>query len=129
MTTQKRKDEHIQINLNKPVSSNLRSGFEVIRFEHQALPEIDAQEIDTSVRILGAKLKLPLLISSMTGGTPEGPGASTKGSPVRPKPGASAWRSDPVAFYWSTQKPFPLLICATMPPTSRFFGPTSARFN
>jgi isopentenyl-diphosphate delta-isomerase len=71
MTTQKRKDEHIHINLEQSVSSGLTSGFEGIRFEHHALPEMDAQEIDTSVRILGAKLKLPLLISSMTGGTPE----------------------------------------------------------
>ena len=71
MSTQKRKDDHIRITLEKPVTSDLSTGFEHMRFVHQALPEIDAQEIDTHTRILGTSLKMPLLISSMTGGTPE----------------------------------------------------------
>lgn len=39
------------------------------RFEHNALPEIDFNEVDTSVKFLGKSLKLPLIISSITGGT------------------------------------------------------------
>lgn len=42
------------------------------RFEHNALPEIDFNEIDTSVKFLGKKLKLPLIISSITGGMNKG---------------------------------------------------------
>ena len=67
----KRKSEHIQINLEKDVRSNLTTGLEHYRFDHQALPEIDLEEIDLSVDFLGKKLLSPLLISSMTGGTPE----------------------------------------------------------
>ena len=69
MTTQERKDAHITINLEKPVNSGLLHGFEHIHFVHQGLPELDADTIDTRVVFLGHKLSLPLLISSMTGGT------------------------------------------------------------
>ena len=71
MSTQTRKEEHIHINVREKVTSALPSGFEQIHFAHQALPEIDAKEIDTSVTFLNQKLKIPLLISGMTGGTPK----------------------------------------------------------
>ena len=45
------------------------SYFDDYRFEHEALPEIDLDEIDTSIDFLGRRLAAPLLISSMTGGT------------------------------------------------------------
>ncbi len=45
------------------------AGFEHVRILHQSLPEISEQEIDTSVQFLGHRLKLPLFISSMTGGS------------------------------------------------------------
>ena len=38
---------------------------------HRALPEIDEEDIDTSCRFLGKKLKAPIIISAMTGGHPE----------------------------------------------------------
>ncbi|PJF38929.1 MAG: type 2 isopentenyl-diphosphate Delta-isomerase, partial [Phototrophicales bacterium] len=43
--------------------------FEKYRFMHQALPELDLDNIDTTVTIFNKTLKVPLLISSMTGGT------------------------------------------------------------
>lgn len=67
----KRKSEHIQINLEKDVGSNITTGLELYRFEHQALPEINLHDIDLSVNFLGKRLRSPLLISSMTGGTQE----------------------------------------------------------
>jgi isopentenyl-diphosphate delta-isomerase len=39
------------------------------RFIHEALPEIDLADVDTSITILGKTLSAPILISSMTGGT------------------------------------------------------------
>jgi isopentenyl-diphosphate delta-isomerase len=48
--------------------SQVDAGFGRYRFEHNALPEIDYAEIDTSVSFLNRKLKLPLTISSITGG-------------------------------------------------------------
>lgn len=69
---QKRKDEHIQIVLNEHVTSQqVTTGLENYRFVHQALPELDFQEIDLSFSFLGKPLKAPLYISSMTGGTKE----------------------------------------------------------
>ena len=66
-----RKDEHIRINLEQDVRSNLTSGLEAYRFVHEALPEIDLSEVDLSTTIFGKKLRSPILISSMTGGTRE----------------------------------------------------------
>ena len=40
-------------------------------FLHQALPEIDLEQVDTQVTVFGKLLRMPLLISSMTGGTEE----------------------------------------------------------
>ncbi len=68
----KRKSDHIQINLRKDVSSDLTSGLEHYHFIHNALPEINLQEIDLSTKFLSKTLNIPLLISSMTGGTEEG---------------------------------------------------------
>lgn len=43
-----------------------------VRFIHHALPEIHADEVDTSVTFLGYKLAMPFFISSMTGGSEAG---------------------------------------------------------
>lgn len=63
-----RKAEHIEIALDEAMQTH-KHAFEAYDFEHQALPEIDAAEIDTSVEFLGKRLKAPILISCMTGGT------------------------------------------------------------
>ncbi len=70
-TTQRRKAEHLRITLDEDVASGLTNGFEQYRFVHQALPECDLDAIDTCQTFLGKTLLLPLLISSMTGGTEE----------------------------------------------------------
>lgn len=64
-----RKDEHIRINLQNDVGSGLTTGFEYYHFDHQALPELDLAEIDTSTTFISRKIAAPILISSMTGGT------------------------------------------------------------
>lgn len=67
---EQRKSDHIRINLEEDVNfQQLTTGLEKYRFVHQALPELDLAQVDTSVSFLGKKLKVPLLISSMTGGT------------------------------------------------------------
>jgi len=63
-----RKAEHIRLAL-EPRMQHERNYFEDWRLEHRALPEIDFDEIDTSVTFLGRRLDSPLLISCMTGGT------------------------------------------------------------
>jgi len=66
-----RKSDHIRINMDEDVSSTQTTGLEKYRFIHQAVPELNLDEIDLSQNLLGKKLRIPLLISSMTGGTPE----------------------------------------------------------
>ncbi len=67
---EQRKSDHIRINLEEDVNfRRLTTGLEHYHFLHQALPEIDLADIDTSVSFLSKTLKAPLLISSMTGGT------------------------------------------------------------
>ena len=66
-----RKTDHIRINLEEDVQSHLSTGLERYQFLHQALPEINLEDIDLGLTLFGKRLKAPLLISSMTGGTPE----------------------------------------------------------
>ena len=67
----RRKKDHILINIREDVSSGLTTGLEQIQLEHNAAPELDFQQINLTTSFLGHTLKAPLLISSMTGGTPE----------------------------------------------------------
>jgi len=69
--TSSRKADHIRINLEEDVRSGLTTGLERYTFNHQALPEINLEEIDLGINIFGKKLTAPILISSMTGGTEE----------------------------------------------------------
>ncbi|UYN89395.1 MAG: type 2 isopentenyl-diphosphate Delta-isomerase [Anaerolineales bacterium] len=66
-----RKADHIRINLEEDVRSGLTTGFEKYSFLHNALPELNLDEVDLSVQVFGKQLKSPILISSMTGGTDE----------------------------------------------------------
>jgi isopentenyl-diphosphate Delta-isomerase len=66
---QQRKADHIQINLEKDVRSALTTGLENYRFVHEALPEINLEDVDTSLTVFGKRLTAPVLVSSMTGGT------------------------------------------------------------
>lgn len=66
-----RKADHIRINLEEDVRSGLTTGLERYRFTHQALPELDLDEVNLSAEIFGKRLQAPILISSMTGGTAE----------------------------------------------------------
>lgn len=70
MTINQRKADHIRINLEEDVRfPTLTTGLERYRFVHQALPELDMAEVDTSVQVFGRRLAAPILVSSMTGGT------------------------------------------------------------
>jgi isopentenyl-diphosphate delta-isomerase len=67
--TQARKKEHLEICLDtENVSSHSSTGLDRYRFIHNALPELDLDEIDVGTTFLGKKLRAPILISSMTGG-------------------------------------------------------------
>lgn len=66
-----RKKDHLRISLD-PISQTGSNGLENIKFLHNALPEIDFDEIDLSTTFLGKKVNYPFFISCMTGGVSEG---------------------------------------------------------
>jgi isopentenyl-diphosphate Delta-isomerase len=67
-----RKVQHLKINLEEDVQfTELSTGFERYRFLHQALPELDLNDIDISLTMFGKILQAPILVSSMTGGAVE----------------------------------------------------------
>ncbi len=68
---ERRKADQLKINLEQDVLSGLTSGLERFGFIHEALPEVDLDEVDTSLTLFDKRLSAPILISSMTGGTEE----------------------------------------------------------
>lgn len=69
--TSQRKTDHIRISLQEDVCSGLTTGLENFHFTHQALPELNLDDIDLTLTLFGRELRAPILISSMTGGAPE----------------------------------------------------------
>lgn len=66
----RRKEQHVDIVMQRDVQArSVTTGFEAIRFEHVALPELALADVDLSTTFLGRKTSAPLLVSSMTGGT------------------------------------------------------------
>ena len=69
--TEERKREHIKISLKENVSAH-HNYWDDVTLIHNALPEINEDEIDLSIELFGKKLGAPLIISAMTGGYSEG---------------------------------------------------------
>lgn len=68
-TTSSRKLDHVRIVLDEDVAAKgVYTGFASYRLPHEALPELDLDEIDLATTFLDKPLRAPLLISSMTGG-------------------------------------------------------------
>jgi isopentenyl-diphosphate delta-isomerase len=68
-TTSSRKLDHVRIVLGEDVAAKgVYTGFASYRMPHDAVPELNLAEIDTSTTFLGKPMRAPLLISSMTGG-------------------------------------------------------------
>jgi isopentenyl-diphosphate delta-isomerase len=65
-----RKEDHIDLAVRGDVGFHRTTTlFEHVRFVHDALPDLNFADINTSVRVLGKTLRAPLLIAAMTGGT------------------------------------------------------------
>jgi isopentenyl-diphosphate delta-isomerase len=63
-----RKLQHLKLSLEASVQSTRGAGFDRLAFVNEALPELDLDAIDLRTSFLNHSLKLPFLISSMTGG-------------------------------------------------------------
>jgi isopentenyl-diphosphate delta-isomerase len=65
-----RKVDHLDLCTTGDVAFKTTSTlFECVRLVHDALPELSVDELDTSVKALGKRLRAPILIAAMTGGT------------------------------------------------------------
>lgn len=65
-----RKDQHLDVALRDGVSfSHTTTMFDDVRLVHNCLPELDLDAIDTSVHLFGKRLRVPIVIAAMTGGT------------------------------------------------------------
>jgi isopentenyl-diphosphate Delta-isomerase len=65
-----RKAEHVKVVLGKDVEGRYRYWNDV-QLIHKALPELDFDEVDPSVSLLGHRLSAPIVITGMTGGFPD----------------------------------------------------------
>ena len=62
------KELHIKCCTEKDVRSKITTGFEEYRLIHEALPDIDLEDIDISCSFLGKTISAPFIISPITGG-------------------------------------------------------------
>ncbi len=65
-----RKDEHLTIAASQDVGSRHTTGLERYALMPCALPEMSLDDVSMATSFLGRRLRAPLLISAMTGGTP-----------------------------------------------------------
>lgn len=68
---EERKADHLRIAAGPDVSHHGRTGLDAIRLRHRALPERDLDAVTLTTLLLGRRLEAPLIVSAMTGGTPQ----------------------------------------------------------
>src|SRR5689334_307776 len=67
-----RKADHLALCATDEVAFRSKTTlFEQVKLVHDALPDLDAASIDTSVSLFEKKLRAPIVIAAMTGGTEE----------------------------------------------------------
>ncbi len=67
----RRKDEHLALAATDAVAFRERSTLlEEVGLVHSALPDLALNDIELGTRLFGKRLRAPLVIASMTGGTP-----------------------------------------------------------
>lgn len=68
----RRKREHLDLCASSEVGfRETTTLLECVHLVHDALPEVSVHEVDLSVTVLGKRLRAPLFIAAMTGGTEE----------------------------------------------------------
>jgi isopentenyl-diphosphate delta-isomerase len=66
-----RKADHLRIAAQPGVEHTRGPGLDAVRLRHRALPERDLAAVGLEAELLGHRLGAPLVVSAMTGGTPE----------------------------------------------------------
>lgn len=67
----KRKADHLEVAASGRADFAKSTLLEHVHLVHQAIPELALDEIELGVDLFGARLRAPLVITGMTGGTPE----------------------------------------------------------
>ncbi len=70
--TSQRKADHINLALQAEHQAATSAGFDLVQFEHNALPELLVSEVDCSTVFLNQYCSTPLIIGAMTGGCEHG---------------------------------------------------------
>jgi isopentenyl-diphosphate delta-isomerase len=64
-----RKDEHIYLVSTENVESHDTTWFEHVSFVHNAIPELNLNDVNIASEFLGRQISAPVIIGAMTGGT------------------------------------------------------------
>ena len=68
-----RKRRHLDVCLDESLDvESSDTGLDRIRLPHRAVPSVNPEDVDITTDFLGTRLKMPVMISCMTGGTDEG---------------------------------------------------------
>lgn len=65
--TERRKEEHLRIPLERDVQS-IPNPWDAVRLRHEALPGFDRDDVELATAFLGRDLRAPIQITGMTGG-------------------------------------------------------------
>lgn len=68
MSIKSRKKDHVDLCVNDDVGYEKPTGFDTYYFRHNALPEVNLDDVSLTATLLGRDFSFPLMISSMTGG-------------------------------------------------------------
>ena len=71
VSDKRRKQDHLEVCLNRDVEARAKNWFGDIYLLHRALPEMDFDEAETSITLFGHDLSAPIIIEAMTGGIEE----------------------------------------------------------
>ncbi len=66
----KRKSDHLDLTISGDVGFRRTTLLEQVQLIHSSLPEVSVEEIELSLRLFSKKVESPVVIASMTGGTP-----------------------------------------------------------